>query len=149
MRLALFQPDQAGNVGALVRLSSCLAVPLDIVLPCGFALSDRTLKRAAMDYAASADVSLHANWTAFRAARPGRLVLLTTSAPLALPDARFAPGDILLVGSESAGVPADLHDEVELGVRIPQAPGTRSLNIVAAASIALSEALRQTKGWPR
>src|SRR5688572_4121908 len=142
MRLALHQPDQAGNVGAILRLAACLDVPVDIIEPCGFAFSDRALKRAGMDYAELAQVARHPVWSAFRAATEGRIVLLTTKGDLRLPDARFEPGDILLLGSESKGVPAEVHEAAALRVRIPQAPGTRSLNIAAAASICLAEALK-------
>jgi tRNA (cytidine/uridine-2'-O-)-methyltransferase len=148
MRLALHQPDQAGNVGAILRLAACLDVPVDIIEPCGFAFSDRALKRAGMDYAERANMVRHPGWDAFRAAAPGRLVLLTTAGDVALPEARFEPGDVLLLGSESRGAPAAVHEAAALRVRIPQAPGTRSLNIAAAASICLAEALRQTDLWP-
>ena len=148
MRLALHQPDQTGNVGAILRLAACLDVPVDIIEPCGFAFSDRALKRAGMDYAEMATVVRHSGWDAFRAAAPDRIVLLTTAGGLRLPEARFEPGDVLLLGSESRGAPTAVHDAAALRIRIPQAPGTRSLNIAAAASICLSEALRQTGLWP-
>ncbi|HEY5722724.1 MAG TPA: TrmH family RNA methyltransferase [Allosphingosinicella sp.] len=149
MRLALYQPDQAGNAGAILRLAACLAVPVDIVEPCGFAFSDRALKRAGMDYAEMAEMVRHRSWEEFAGAASGRIVLLTTAGGVGLPDARFEADDILLLGSESKGVPASVHDRAALRVRIPQAPGTRSLNLAAAASISLAEALRQTEQWPK
>ena len=148
MRLALHQPDQAGNVGAILRLAACLGVPVDIAEPCGFAFSDRALKRAGMDYAGMAAVSRHSGWAAFAARLPGRLVLFTTAGGVRLPDARFEPADTLLFGSESRGVPGEVHGRADLRIRIPQAAGTRSLNIAVAAGIGLAEALRQTGGWP-
>jgi tRNA (cytidine/uridine-2'-O-)-methyltransferase len=149
VRIALFQPDQPGNVGAILRLGACLGVPVDIVEPCGFAYSDRALKRAAMDYGERAVVARHPDWKSFVAALPGRLILLTTAAGEPLPTGRFQPGDTLLFGSESAGAPPEAHDRADLRLRIPQVPGTRSLNIAVAAGIALGEALRQTNGWPQ
>ena len=146
MRLALYQPDQAGNVGTIIRLAACLGVPLDIVEPCGFPFSHRALKRAGMDYAEIAAVTRHASWAAFEAQASGRLVLLTTSGDTPLPAARFAADDILLLGSESRGAPEEVHARAELRVRIPQVEGTRSLNIAVAAGIGLAEGLRQT-GW--
>ena len=148
MRIALHEPDQAGNVGTILRLAACLAVPVDIIEPCGFPWSDRALKRAGMDYAEIAAVTRHESWQSFEAGLSGRLVLLTTKAALPLPSARFAAGDILLMGSESRGAPDEVHARADLRVRIPQAAGTRSLNIAVAAGIALAEALRQTNGWP-
>jgi tRNA (cytidine/uridine-2'-O-)-methyltransferase len=148
IRLALYQPDQAGNVGAVLRLAACLGAAVDLIEPCGFAFSDRALKRAGMDYAAMAEVDRHSGWAAFEAQAAGRLVLLTTSGDTPLPAARFRAGDILLLGSESRGVPEAVHAAAALRVRIPQAPGTRSLNLAVAAGIALAEALRQTATWP-
>jgi tRNA (cytidine/uridine-2'-O-)-methyltransferase len=147
MRLALYQPDQAGNVGALLRLAACLGVPLDVIEPCGFAWSDRALRRAGMDYIEIANATRHVDWARFEAARAGRLVLLTTAGDTRLDAAVFAPDDVLLMGSESAGVPAAVHAAADLRVAIPQAAGTRSLNIAIAGGIALAEALRQTGGW--
>ncbi len=148
MRLALHQPDQAGNVGTILRLAACVAVPVDLILPCGFAWSDRALRRAGMDYAAHAQVTAHAEWDAFAESVTGRLVLLTTAGDTRLDHAVFEPDDILLLGSESAGAPPHVHAAAAVRVRIPQAAGTRSLNIAVAAGIALAEALRQTGGWP-
>ena len=148
MRLALYQPDQAGNVGTILRTAACLGVELDIIEPCGFPWSDRALRRAGMDYAEIAQVRRHDDWAAFEATLAGRLVLMTTRGDTRLDEAAFEPDDVLLLGSESAGVPAEVHDRAALRVRIPQAEGTRSLNLAVAAGIALAEALRQTGNWP-
>ncbi len=148
MRIALFQPDIAGNVGTILRLGACLNVPVDLIEPMGFPWSDRALARAGMDYAAQAEVQRHADWDAFVAQVPGRIVLLTTRGGTRLDEARFAPDDTLLLGSESAGAPDFVHDRADLALRIPLAPGFRSLNVAIAAGVALGEALRQTGGWP-
>ncbi|HEV2818082.1 MAG TPA: TrmH family RNA methyltransferase [Allosphingosinicella sp.] len=148
MRLALFLPDQAGNVGTILRLAACLGVPLDVVEPCGFPWGDKALRRAGMDYAEIANVTRHAGWAEFEEGIEGRLVLLTTAGEVRLDEARFEPDDILLLGSESRGAPPEVHARAALRVRIPQAVGTRSLNIAIAGGIALAEALRQTKRWP-
>jgi tRNA (cytidine/uridine-2'-O-)-methyltransferase len=147
MRLALHQPDQAGNVGTILRLAACLGVPVDIVEPCGFPFSDRALKRAGMDYAGMASVTRHPGWEGFEAKLPGRLVLFTTAGALPLPEARFETSDTLLFGSESRGVPEAVHARAALRVRIPQVEGTRSLNLAVAAGIGLAEAIRQTGLW--
>lgn len=149
MRIALYQPDIAGNVGTILRTSTCLGVQVDIIEPCGFPFSDRRLKRAGMDYAAAARVNRHADWTAFSESQPGRIVLLTVAGDTPLPEARFAPGDVLLAGSESAGVPDHVHDAAAVRIRIPMRAGFRSLNVAIATGIALGEALRQTGEWPR
>ncbi|HVQ09201.1 MAG TPA: tRNA (cytidine(34)-2'-O)-methyltransferase [Allosphingosinicella sp.] len=147
MRLALHQPDQAGNVGTILRLAACLGVPVDVIEPCGFPWGDRALKRAGMDYAEIANVTRHAGWEAFEARLAGRLVLFTTAGTERLPEARFEAGDILLFGAESRGVPAKVHERADLRVRIPQVEGTRSLNLAVAAGIGVAEAVRQTGLW--
>ena len=110
LRLAAFQPDIAPNLGAMIRLCSCFGLGLDVIGPCGFAMSDKRLRRAAMDYTERADVRLHVSWDAFQAAcRPGRLVLLSTSGARPLWDFTFDTADTLMVGRESAGVPEDVR----------------------------------------
>ncbi len=148
LRLALFEPDIAGNVGTLIRLGACLGVGIDLIEPMGFAYGDRSLARAGMDYAAHADIARHADWPAFQAAMAGRLVLIETDGAVPLPHAQFQPGDVLLLGAESAGVPRFVYEAAALTVRIPLVPGRRSLNVAVAAAIATGEALRQIKGWP-
>jgi tRNA (cytidine/uridine-2'-O-)-methyltransferase len=147
MRLALYEPDQAGNVGTIMRLAACLGVPLDLIEPMGFPWGDRALKRAGMDYAELANVTRHADWAAFEAGLKGRLVLFTTAGAVRLPEARFESGDVLLFGAESGGVPAAVHDRAELRVRVPQVAGTRSLNLAVAAGIGVAEAVRQAGLW--
>ncbi|WP_294198707.1 tRNA (cytidine(34)-2'-O)-methyltransferase [uncultured Sphingomonas sp.] len=148
MRIALYQPDIAGNVGTLLRLGACLDVAIDLIEPMGFPWSDRALARSGMDYAGQVEVRRHADWAAFLATVRGRIVLATTTGAVPLPEARFAPGDVLLLGSEGAGVPAAVHDRADLRVRVPMRAGLRSLNVAVAGAMLLGEALRQTEGWP-
>jgi len=150
LRLALYEPDIPQNTGALLRLAACLGVPVDLIEPLGFLLDDRRLKRAALDYAALATVRRHVSWSTFVAARDARsrLVLLTTRGATALHRFAFAPGDALLLGRESAGVPDFVHEAVAARVVIPLVPGARSLNVALDGAIALAEALRQTGGFP-
>ncbi len=150
MRLALFQPDIPQNVGAAIRLSACLNIALDVIEPCAFALDDRSLKRAALDYGPLAHLTRHASWSDFLAARPPltRLVLLTTRGDTRFPHVAFQPDDILVMGAESAGAPAEVHAAAAIRLRIPLAARARSLNVVTAAALALGEALRQNDGFP-
>jgi tRNA (cytidine/uridine-2'-O-)-methyltransferase len=149
MRLALFEPDIPQNAGAMIRLAACLGLEIDLIEPLGFILDDRRLRRAHMDYIRHIRLNRHSSWAAFLRARPaGRLVLLTTAGDLAYTEFRFAADDIILVGSETAGVPPALHHQVDVRLRIPLQPGLRSLNVALAAAMALGEALRQTGGFP-
>lgn len=151
MRLALFQPDIPQNLGANIRLAACLGVALDIIEPCGFPLTDRALRRTAMDYDENARITRHSGWTAFRdspelAGR--RIILLTTRGGERLDRFRFDATDCLLMGRESAGAPEDIHRTADALVRIPLTEGLRSLNVAMTAGMALWEALRQTGGLP-
>lgn len=152
MRLALYEPDIPPNVGAILRLGACLGVAIDIIEPCGFPLGHRDLKRAAMDYGERAEVRRHDSWSAFVAARgelgQGRLVLLTTGATRPYWSFAYRPGDCLLLGRESAGVPDEVRARADARLRVPMAAGARSLNVAIAAAMVLGEALRQTGGFP-
>jgi tRNA (cytidine/uridine-2'-O-)-methyltransferase len=148
MRIALFQPDIAGNVGAVLRIGACFDTPVDLIEPMGFAWDDKRVARAGMDYIDHVQVARHASWDSFIATLTSRIVLFTTRAAQRLDEAQFAPDDILLFGSESLGAPEFVHARADLRVRIPMRPITRSLNLSVSAGIALAEALRQTKGFP-
>lgn len=134
-----------------MRLAACLGVPLEVIEPCGFALSDRALRRAAMDYGGLGEVTRRRSWTEFNDAaerKEGRLVLFTTQGALPFHDFGFQPGDTLLFGRESAGAPPEVHHAAQARLYIPLVPAARSLNLVTAAALALGEALRQTGGFP-
>ena len=148
MRLALFEPDIPQNLGAFIRLAACLGVPLDVIEPCGFPVDDKRIRRAAMDYYDLAAIRRHASWNAFQRDRaPGRLVLLTAAGATRFPEASFHTDDTLLLGRESACVPAEVHDAADLRLRIPLQKSLRSLNVATAAAMVLGEALRQTNGY--
>jgi tRNA (cytidine/uridine-2'-O-)-methyltransferase len=149
MQIALYQPDIPQNTGTILRLCACLGVTAHIIEPAGFPVSDRAFRRAGMDYLDQAEWRRHVSWAAFQAARDGgRLVLLTTRAAERYERFAFAPGDTLLVGRESAGVPDEVHDAADARLRIPMREGPRSLNVALAAAIAVGEALRQLGSLP-
>ncbi|GEO15508.1 tRNA (cytidine(34)-2'-O)-methyltransferase [Microvirga aerophila] len=150
-RLAIYQPDIPQNTGTMLRLTACLGVPVEIIEPAGFDVSDRNLRRSGMDYLERAAITRHVSWTSFETWRQGagaRLVLATTKA--AIPYAEFAYDldDIILVGRESAGVPDEVHQAADARIVIPMRPGLRSLNVAITAAMILGEALRQTNGFP-
>jgi tRNA (cytidine/uridine-2'-O-)-methyltransferase len=147
MRIALFQPDIAQNTGTILRLCACMGVEAHIIEPAGFLTSDRALRRAGMDYLNKVRLARHVSWAAFeqwrRAESGSRLVLLTTTGETRYLDFAYRPNDILLVGRESAGVPAEVHVAVDARLVIPMQPGMRSLNVAMASAMVLGEALRQ------
>ena len=150
MRISIFQPDIPQNLGALLRISACLNVPLDIIEPCGFAFSEKKLKRTAMDYIRHADFRTFIDYQAFEDQKKkewpnSRVILLTTKSKKNYLDFRFQKYDRLLLGRESAGVPEYVHEAVDDSVTIEMPGKGRSLNVVVSCVMVLSEALRQTR----
>ena len=148
---ALFEPDIPQNAGTILRLGACLGVPVHIIHPTGFALSDASLKRAGLDYLSRAELIEHSDWAAFekwRGQSGRRIVPLSTKGRKRLEDFLFQADDVLLLGRESAGLPAHVFDRADATVRIPIQPQNRSLNVAVAAAIAVFEALRQTRQLP-
>lgn len=154
MRLALFQPDIPQNTGTLLRLGACLDIELDIIEPCGFIFSERTLKRAGMDYLDMVRYRRHHSWEHFlqyRAEHPeeyGRIVLLTTHASEPYYNFEFRPNDIILMGRESAGVPEKVHQTADARLLIPMNRNARSINVAVSAVMVVGECLRQVNGFP-
>lgn len=149
MRIALFEPEIAGNVGAILRLSACLGATVDLVEPMGFVWDDRRVRRAAMDYIDHVTIARHKGFDAFRnTVGSARLVLFTTKTTQSAYDFQFRADDVLLFGKESAGVPTAVADMCDARIRIPLRPEVRSLNLATAAALALGEALRQTATLP-
>lgn len=144
--IALYQPDIPQNVGATMRLAACMGADLHIIHPCGFPWDERKIRRSGMDYADMLTLHTHNSWDQFKVIiTDRRLVLLTTKAAVDYCNFHFKPGDILLAGRESAGVPGDVHDAVHARVTIPMTGAARSLNVVNALSMVLGEAMRQTR----
>jgi len=148
MRIALFEPEIAGNVGAIMRLGACMGVPVDLIEPMGFEWEDKRVRRTAMDYIDHVDVTRHASFAAFRAATPGRLVLFTTKGDASPYQFQFDADDLLLFGKESGGAPADVFAASDARLRIPIRADVRSFNLATAAALAVGEALRQTGELP-
>ncbi|WP_366653480.1 tRNA (cytidine(34)-2'-O)-methyltransferase [Fodinicurvata sp. EGI_FJ10296] len=143
-RLVLFEPDIPQNTGTLMRMAACLGIGLDIIEPCGFVLDDRRLRRAAMDYIDRLDWRRFRSWRAYQeTGHSGRLLGLTSGGDTCYTDFSFAAGDRLLVGRESAGLPADVLAQADARLRIPIAAPMRSLNVAIAAAMVSGEAIRQ------
>ncbi len=146
LRLALYEPDIPQNTGTLLRLGACLNLPVDIIEPCGFPVSEPALKRAAMDYAELVDLRRHDSWAhfwQFQTENLRRTVLLTTKAEKPYTSFEFGADDTLLLGRESAGVPEVVHAQVDARVKIVMAAQARSLNVALAGAMVAGEAVRQ------
>lgn len=149
--LALYQPDIPGNTGSLMRLAACTGTVINIIGPAGFRMDDTALRRAGMDYLEIAATRRHSGWEAFENWRRGtgrRLILMTTSASSPYAEFRFEPDDLILLGRESGGVPAQVHAAADARLLVPMAKGARSLNMALSGAIVLAEALRQTGMFP-
>jgi tRNA (cytidine/uridine-2'-O-)-methyltransferase len=145
--IALYEPDIPQNTGTILRMCACLGLAAAIIEPAGFLASDRHFRRAGMDYLAHADIARYRDWKAFedwRRANGRRLLLLTTKASLPYTAFRYRPGDVLLAGRESAGVPVEVHDSADARLIIPLQPPMRSLNVAVALAMVAGEAIRQT-----
>lgn len=148
MKVVLYQPDIAGNLGSTIRLCACFETNLEIIEPCGFPLTDKALRRAAMDYGDSSHITRHPNWDTFRKTQSNRIILFTTKAATKLDEFKFEPNDVLVFGRESEGVPDHVHEDVDERVIIPISTQARSFNLANSVSIGLFEGLRQTNGLP-
>jgi tRNA (cytidine/uridine-2'-O-)-methyltransferase len=149
MHVALFQPDIAQNTGTILRLCACLGVAVHIIEPAGFRVSDRTFRRAGMDYLDQVALTRHVSWPAFEQWRRGQsrdLVLFTTRATTCYLDHCYNDDAVLLFGRESSGVPEEVHTAASVRLTIPMRPGLRSLNVAMACAMVVGEALRQTTG---
>jgi len=146
LSIALYQPDIAGNTGTILRLAACLAMTVEIIEPAGFDTSDRNLRRSGMDYLQTVLLTRHVDWQHFqkwRASAGRRLILASTKAATPYIDFEFQPGDILLFGRESAGVPEHVHEAADARILIPMVEGKRSINVAMSAAMIAGEALRQ------
>ncbi|MBV1690227.1 tRNA (cytidine(34)-2'-O)-methyltransferase [Novosphingobium sp. G106] len=149
MRIALFEPEIAGNVGAVLRLGACFGAEIDLIEPMGFTWDDRRVRRTAMDYIDHVSVTRHAGFDAFKATTGSqRLVLFTTKSSQSAYEFAFQADDVLLFGKESAGVPVAVAEACDARLRIPMRPQVRSMNLATSAALALGEALRQTGTLP-
>ena len=144
--VVLYQPEIPPNTGNLIRLAANTGCRLHLVEPLGFDLSDKQVARAGLDYHDMACVRLHADWQALRAALPGRRwFAFTTKGSRSYATVAFRPGDVLLFGPESRGLPAAILDgfDTEHRLRLPMLPGSRSMNLSNAVSVTVFEAWRQ------
>ena len=147
--VVLVHPEIPPNTGNVIRLTANTATELHLVEPLGFRMDDRELRRAGLDYHEYARVAVHPDWAACRAAldpqQRRRFFALTTAGTRSLYEAQFLPGDVLVFGCETAGLPDAIVAEIapDARLRIPMRPGVRSLNLSNAVAVAVYEAWRQ------
>jgi len=150
LHIVLYEPEIPPNTGNIIRLAANTGFPLHLVEPLGFAFDDRRLRRAGLDYDEYAQVQIHPDYASLlQSIQPERLWALTTKAQRGYHEAEFRPGDTLLFGPETRGLPAAILQslDTEQRLRIPMRPGSRSLNLSNAVAIVVYEAWRQL-GYP-
>ncbi|WP_309718883.1 tRNA (cytidine(34)-2'-O)-methyltransferase [Armatimonas sp.] len=139
----LHEPDMPQNTGNIVRLCANAGAALHLIEPLGFAWDDKRLRRAHLDYEEFAEVQRHAGWEACKVALTGSRIFAIETGGTATPyETEFQPGDALLFGSESRGLPEEILAEVTV-LTLPMMPGSRSLNLSNAVAITVYEAWRQ------
>ena len=144
MKVALYQPDIAGNVGTIIRMCACLGLDLDIIEPCGFPFNREQIKKSGLDYIDSVNITRYVSFDEFREKnKNSRIILMSTKASQNYRKFNFQKDDILLAGRESAGVPEHVHNASDARVLIPMANGMRSLNVAISIAMVLGEGLRQ------
>lgn len=149
LAVVLVHPEIPGNTGNVIRLTANTGAALHLIEPLGFRMDDKDLRRAGLDYHEYARVRVHHDFDACRAALridgARRLFALTTTGNNSLYETRFAPGDVLVFGCESAGLPDALMSEFppDARLRIPMRPRMRSINLSNAVAVAVFEAWRQ------
>lgn len=149
MKIAFYQPDIAANLAAMMRTAACLDFEIHIIEPCGFVFDMQKIRRIALDYIDYVKIIRHNSFQDFYqkeiTEKQNRLVLLTTKTNNSYYDFKFSKNDILLLGRESAGVPEEVSNIAHHKITIPMKNDMRSLNVGVAATLVLSEAIRQTK----
>ncbi|MDR1474907.1 MAG: hypothetical protein LBI30_00045 [Holosporales bacterium] len=147
IRLALFQPEIPYNAGTLVRLAACMGFQIDIIGPCGFLLSEKHFRRAGMDYVKLADLNYHDSYEEFSLSLtpPYRLIAMVAQHGTTYTQFKYNVGDILMAGTESVGLPANIISKCGFAVTIPMQNSARSLNLAIVSAIISSEALRQLR----
>jgi tRNA (cytidine/uridine-2'-O-)-methyltransferase len=144
----LYQPEIPGNTGTLMRLAACWNAPLILIGPLGFVWSDKHLKRASMDYAQYCKPSIHDSWSDYQnhwANAPHRTIAVVPREGVSYRKFCFQPGDHLIMGSESCGLPHKVISECDHIVHIPMRKSVRSMNLAIASALVWAEGLFQTQ----
>ncbi len=142
MKIALFQPEIAGNVGTIIRSCACFGVDLHIIEPCGFPFDIKKIRKSALDYYDLVNIIRHNSFDEFFdkevRANKSRLILATTKSDKNAKNFKFLDNDIVLFGQESSGVPLDIHEKCHERIKIIMKKDARSLNIAVSCGIILS-----------
>ncbi len=146
MKILLYQPDIAGNVGTIIRTCACLGLELNIIEPCGFPFDDERVKRSSMGYFDQIIIKKYDSFENFKNENKDcRIVLLTIKTNQKYYDFKFKKNDVLMVGRETSGVPDNIHNSVDEKIVIPMKNGTRCLNVAISLSMVVGEALKQCR----
>ncbi len=142
--VVFYHPEIPGNTGNAVRMAAGSGCSLHLIEPLGFDLDDAKLRRAGLDYHDRAALHVHPDLdSCWKALQPERIIAFSTQSEQSYETVRYRPGDVLLFGPESTGLPRDVLATATVQVRIPMLPGIRSMNLANSAAVAVYEAWRQ------
>jgi len=148
--IVLVEPEIPPNTGNVIRLAANTGCRLHLVEPLGFSMEDKLMRRAGLDYHEYAQVLRHANWQALLESEkpsPARRFAMTTQGSRSVYDAAFLPGDWLVFGAETRGLPPEVRESfaADQRLKLPMQPGQRSLNLSNSVAVAVFEAWRQNR----
>ncbi|HEY0894711.1 tRNA (uridine(34)/cytosine(34)/5-carboxymethylaminomethyluridine(34)-2'-O)-methyltransferase TrmL [Cellvibrio fibrivorans] len=146
LHIVLFEPEIPPNTGNIIRLAANTGCQLHLIEPLGFKLDEKSVNRAGMDYREIQELNLHQGWDEFLdKQKPARIFALSTKGTRCHSDAQFKPGDYLLFGPETRGLPASIRESLPADqvLRIPMAANSRSMNLSNAVAVMVYEAWRQ------
>lgn len=146
LNIVLYEPEIPPNTGNVIRLAANIGASLHLIHPLGFELTEKTLRRAGLDYHRFVGIHEYSDYAAFlEKARPGRLFAFSTHGTTLYTEPRYRSGDFLMFGPETRGLPEDLRNAIESGMllRVPMRPGSRSINLSNTVALAAYEAWRQ------
>jgi len=142
--VVFYHPEIPGNTGNAARMAAGSGCSLHLIEPLGFDLDDAKLRRAGLDYHDKAALHVHPDLdSCWKALQPERIIAFSTQSEQSYETVRYRPGDVLLFGPESTGLPRDVLATATVQVRIPMLPGIRSMNLANSAAVAVYEAWRQ------
>jgi len=146
LNIVLYEPEIPPNTGNVIRLAANIGASLHLIHPLGFDLNEKALRRAGLDYHQFVGIREYSDYAAFlRQTRPERLFAFSTRGTTLYTETRYQPGDFLMFGPETRGLPEDLRNTIEprLLMRVPMQPGSRSINLSNTVALAAYEAWRQ------
>tara|TARA_B100000579_G_scaffold417834_1_gene414763 strand:- start:3008 stop:3466 length:459 start_codon:yes stop_codon:yes gene_type:complete len=146
--ICLYMPDMPQNLGVVIRTAACLEFPIHIIEPLTFSMTDKRFKGAVMDYIDYCEIIKHENWKNFESyciTNKKRMILATTKVTKSFYDYKYSNSDVIIFGSETSGVPNEIHKKIIEKITIPMNNKTRSLNLATSVAIIATQIISNYK----